>query len=148
MKRLLRSGLKFLLVGGLSTAIELAAFNLFVLVWRWDPVSAKVVSSLIALVNAYVGNREWAFRHRRGRSRWIELLAFVAVNVACTALGAGLISAGIWLMGPPEPLALNLINLASIAVVVVVRFVLYHFIVFRASAEAPLQSSIAPSLSV
>lgn len=136
MKRLLGSGAKFLLVGGISTIIELVIFNLLVLVWHWDPVAAKIVSSLIALVNAYIGNREWAFRHRRGRGRGIELVLFIGVNVVCTALGAGIVALGVSIVGDdPHAVLLNVINLTSIAIVVVVRFVLYHFIVFRALPE-------------
>lgn len=138
MRKLLQSGIKFLVVGGLSTLIELGTFNLFVFVWSWDPVAAKIVSSLIALVNAYIGNREWAFRHRRGRSQLVELVYFLVVNGFCTALGAAIVAGGVALLGNPGPIALNAVNLFSIAVVVMVRFVLYHFVVFRAAAVVEL----------
>jgi putative flippase GtrA len=134
MKSLIHSGAKFLLVGGLSTLIEVTLFNLFLL-WGLDPVAAKVAASLIALANAYFGNREWAFRHRRGRSRLLELVYFLAVNAVCTALGAVIVAAGVAALDAPGPLLLNVVNLVSIAIVVVVRFALYHFVVFRAPAD-------------
>ncbi len=63
---------RFLIVGAISTAIEIVAFNLLLLTGM-GPVAAKVVASLIALVNAYIGNREWAFRREHARApggRW------------------------------------------------------------------------------
>lgn len=137
LRRLVSTGSKFLLVGAVSTVIEIAVFNLCLLVFEWDPVTSKVVASIVALVNAYFGNREWAFRHRTRRDRTSEIVWFLAVNGACLALGAALVWAGVWLgelaLGRAVgPLGVNLVNIASIVIVVFVRFALYHFIVFRA----------------
>ncbi|WP_210480562.1 GtrA family protein [Naasia sp. SYSU D00948] len=142
---MLRSGGRFLIVGATSTVLELATFNLFLLVFGWDAVSAKVVSSLIALVNAYLGNREWAFRHRQGRGRMLELMLFLAVNALCTAIGAGIVAAGAVTLesfGYLSALLLNLVNIVSIGVVVLVRFALYHFVVFRAPAVTAASETV------
>ncbi|MFS0911778.1 GtrA family protein [Microbacterium sp. 179-I 3D2 NHS] len=140
IRRVARVGSRFLIVGGLSTLIEIAVFNLLVYGLGWNVVVAKLVASAVALVNAYFGNREWTFRHRDRRSRWSELVLFLAANVACTALGAALVWAGVeavhLLLGrPPGAIAVNIVNLVSIATVVVVRFALYHWVVFRTSPK-------------
>ncbi len=136
LRRLAGLGSRFLIVGGLSTLIEIGVFNLLVYVWGWDVVSAKIVASLVALVNAYFGNREWTFRHRDRRGRINELVLFILTNVACTAIGAGLVWLGVELAAgilgrTPGPIAVNGVNLVSIVIVVALRFVLYHSIVFR-----------------
>ncbi|MGV2982250.1 GtrA family protein [Microbacterium sp. AGC85] len=138
LRRLVGVGSRFLVVGALSTVIEIAVFNLLVFVWGWDPVLSKVVASLVALVNAYIGNREWTFRHRDRRGRVSELVLFLGVNLACTLLGAALVWLGVeaftGLRGhAPGALALNVVNLVSIVIVVLLRFVLYHKVVFRAA---------------
>lgn len=137
MKNLIGVGAKFLTVGALSTGIEIGLFNLLYLVFGWDIVVAKVVASLIALVNAYFGNREWAFRHRNRHHRALELVLFCTVNGLCTALGAWILAAGTALLHNPGPLIVNGINLVSIGIVVVVRFFFYHFVVFRMPRLAP-----------
>lgn len=142
LRRLAGVGGRFLIVGAISTLIEIAAFNLCVFVLGWDPVVSKVVASLIALVNAYIGNREWAFRHRDRRGRVSELLLFLATNVVCTLLGAALVWLGVEalqaLFGHATgALGLNAVNVISIVIVVVFRFVLYHKIVFRGQPTAP-----------
>lgn len=129
-------GSRFLVVGGLSTLIEIGVFNLLVYVWGWDVVAAKVVSSLVALVNAYIGNREWTFRHRDRRGRVAEVVLFLVTNAVCTAIGAALVWVGVELVAgalgrEPGAFAVNAVNLASIVIVVMLRFVLYHLVVFR-----------------
>lgn len=138
MQRLAKVGSRFLIVGALSTLIEIGVFNLCMYVWGLDVVSAKIIASLVALINAYLGNREWAFRDRDRRGRGQEIVLFIAVNVACTIFGAALVWAGVelaqWVTGAePGAMVINLVNLVSIGVVVVLRFVLYHRLVFRVS---------------
>jgi putative flippase GtrA len=116
-RRLLRAlgvGGKFLAVGALSTLIEIAVFNLL-LWWGWDPVAAKIVASLVALVNAYLGNREWAFRDRDRSARMRQGILFLVANAVCTALGAGIVwagiaAAGVLLAREPGTLAINVVN--------------------------------------
>jgi len=142
LRRLAGVGSRFLIVGAISTVIEIAAFNLFVFVFDWDPVVSKIVASLVALVNAYIGNREWAFRHRDRRGRISELVLFLATNGVCTLLGAGLVWLGVEALEAivghaTGAFALNVVNLISIVIVVLFRFVLYHKVVFRPSPAKP-----------
>jgi putative flippase GtrA len=135
-RRALALGARFLTVGAISTIIEIVSFNAL-LAFGVEPVTAKIVASLIALVNAYFGNRHWAFRSRARRSRRAEIALFLVTNAVCTALGAVIVWGGDLAVEAvfgreAGVLALNAVNLFSIAVVVVVRFALYHFIVFRA----------------
>lgn len=123
-------------MGAVSTLIEIAVFNLLYLGLGVDVVWSKIIASLVALVNAYLGNREWTFRHRGGHRRSVEITLFVVVNAACTALGALIVWVGVLgvsaaLGREAGPIAVNLVNLASIVVVVVLRFLLYHYVVFR-----------------
>ncbi|WP_295014301.1 GtrA family protein [uncultured Microbacterium sp.] len=140
LRRLAGVGTRFLIVGALSTLIEIGVFNLFVGLFGWNAVIAKVAASTVALVNAYFGNREWTFRHRDRRRRGVEIILFLTVNVVCTALGAGLLWLGaegvLLATGRPAGLAmLNTVNVGSIVVVVLVRFLLYHFVVFRRAPD-------------
>lgn len=141
LKRIAALGARFLTVGAISTLIEVGAFNLLYLVLGWDVVAAKITASLIALINAYFGNRQWTFRDRDRRRRWVELVLFAVVNAVCTAVGAAIVWAGVSVAAmvlehEPGPVAVNVVNLVSIAVVVVMRFAFYHYVVFRTPARA------------
>jgi len=135
-RRIAGLGARFLTVGAVSTLIEIVVFNLLYLVLGVDLVASKIIASLVALVNAYLGNREWTFRDRGGHSRAMEITLFVVVNAACTALGAlivwlGVLAASAVLGREAGPFAVNIVNLASIIVVVMLRFLLYHYVVCR-----------------
>lgn len=123
-------GSRFLIVGALSTVIEIGVFNLAYYAFGMPVVWAKIVASLIALVNAYFGNREWAFRQRGSHGRRLEVLLFLVVNGVCTAIGAGIVAVGSHVAPHDGPVLLNAINLFSIGVVVIVRLGLYHWVVF------------------
>ena len=136
LRRLASVGSRFLVVGALSTLIEIGVFNMLVYVMGVDVVWSKIIASLVALVNAYIGNREWTFKHRDRRGRVNELVLFLITNAACTGLGAlllwlGVLGASAILGREAGPFAVNFVNLVSIAVVVLVRFALYHRVVFR-----------------
>lgn len=133
-------GARFLAIGALSTLIEIAIFNLLVYALGLDTVPAKFIASLVALVNAYFGSMLWTFRGRPGAGRTATVLRFLAVNVACAILGAtivGVLSSVLdYRLGLGGPLWLNMSNILSIGVVVVVRFVLYHLWVFPDGVSA------------
>lgn len=146
-RRVAALGARFLTVGALSTLIEVATFNVLYLVLGWDLVAAKIIASLVALVNAYFGNRQWTFRDRGRRRRWVEIVLFVAVNAVCTVLGAVIVWAGVAaasaVLGRESgPFVVNVVNLVSIVVVVLARFAFYHYVVFRG---VPAERSAATS---
>lgn len=141
VKRAAALSARFLTVGGISTLIEIATFNILLLGFGWDAVTAKIVASLVALVNAYFGNRQWTFKHRARRRQWVEITLFVIVNAFCTALGALLVWGGVEaasaILGRPAgPFVVNVVNLVSIVIVVLARFWFYHGLVFRVRPTA------------
>ena len=148
LRRLAVLGTRFLTVGAISTVIEIAVFNLLHYVLGMDVVASKIIASLVALVNAYFGNREWTFKHRGQHGRALEIVLFIVVNAACTVLGAGILALGVSLFHSPGPVMVNIVNLVSIVIVVLVRFLFYHYIVFRGvrpRAKAAESSERSPS---
>ncbi len=131
---------RFLIVGAVSTIIEIAAFNLLLALGA-GPVAAKVIASLIALVNAYIGNREWAFRSRDRAGAGRQMIRFLVVNAVCTGIGAGAVWLGaqtlVAIFGQADAIGLNVVNLVSIGGVTVVRFLLYHLVVFPPARAIP-----------
>jgi putative flippase GtrA len=89
-----RELLKFGLVGGVAFFVDTAIFiGLKDTVLISKPVTAKVISTLIATIVSYILNREWSFRTRGGRERHHEAGLFFLVS----AVGLVLTSAPLWL---------------------------------------------------
>src|ERR1700730_17345510 len=73
--------IKFAIVGGSTFIIDSALFyTLKLTVLEPKPVTAKIISGIVAVIASYVLNREWSFRDRGGRERHHEALLFFAVS--------------------------------------------------------------------
>ncbi len=83
---LAREAAKFGAVGALSYLIDLLVFNAVLHVLEDKPLTAKVVSTCVSALNAYLLNRHWSFRHRERQSVGRESVLFVVLN----AVGLGI----------------------------------------------------------
>ncbi len=98
---------KFGLVGGAAYLIGVYAYNVLRTgVWplphpplAGQPVVAKVISNLFAMAVAWLGNRYWTFRRRRGPDLRRELGLFVATNTGGLLIALGCLSASHYLLG-------------------------------------------------
>ncbi|SEP95209.1 Putative flippase GtrA (transmembrane translocase of bactoprenol-linked glucose) [Lentzea xinjiangensis] len=88
-----RELVKFALVGGTCFVIDTALFfGIKILILPNNPVTAKIIATLIATIVSYILNREWSFRTRGGRERHHEAALFFLVN----GVGIVLNSAPLW----------------------------------------------------
>jgi putative flippase GtrA len=76
-----RELVKFAVVGGSTWVIDTVIF-LFLkgTVLSDKPLTAKVISVLVATIVSYVLNREWSFRTRGGRDRHHEAALFFVIS--------------------------------------------------------------------
>ncbi|MEZ0362120.1 GtrA family protein [Mycobacterium sp. pUA109] len=73
--------IKFAIVGGTTFVIDSALFyTLKLTVLEPKPVTAKVISGIVAVIASYILNREWSFKDRGGRERHHEALLFFAFS--------------------------------------------------------------------
>jgi putative flippase GtrA len=84
---LAREAAKFGIVGGIAFVTDFGIFNLLryagpdgVGVLHHKPLTANVISTVISILVAWLGNRYWTFRHRRRASAPRELLLFFVMN--------------------------------------------------------------------
>lgn len=76
-----RELVKFALVGGTCFVIDTVLFfGIKIVVLPNNPVTAKIIATLVATIVSYVLNREWSFRTRGGRERHHEAALFFLVN--------------------------------------------------------------------
>ncbi len=85
--------IKFAIVGGTTFVIDSGIFyTLKLTILEPKPVTAKVISGVIAVIASYVLNREWSFRNRGGRERHHEAVLFFAFS----GVGVVLSMAPLW----------------------------------------------------
>jgi putative flippase GtrA len=86
--------IKFAIVGATTFFIDSALFyTLKLTVLEPKPVTAKVVSGIVAVIASYILNREWSFRDRGGRERHHEALLFFGFS----GVGVLLSMAPLWI---------------------------------------------------
>lgn len=73
--------IKFAIVGATTFFIDSGLFyTLKLTVLEPKPVTAKIISGIVAVIASYILNREWSFRYRGGRERHHEALLFFAFS--------------------------------------------------------------------
>ncbi|MGH3644729.1 MAG: GtrA family protein [Mycobacterium sp.] len=73
--------IKFAIVGATTFVIDSVIFyTLKLTILEPKPVTAKIISGIVAVIASYIFNREWSFRDRGGRERHHEALLFFGVS--------------------------------------------------------------------
>jgi putative flippase GtrA len=92
---------------------------------------------VVATTVAYVGNRQWTFRHRERQGMRKEYLLFFGFNAVGLAIALGCLGTSHYLLDLTSPLADNVsANVIGMALGTVFRFWAYRRFVF-VEADAP-----------
>lgn len=130
---------KFALVGGLSTALELALLNgLFLFFGRTDGLwfsFFKTVTFCVALLNSYIFNKYWSFT-ASGANVPIEFTKFFISNMIGLLINVGVASFVVNVLPSPSALSqtlwANIGAMVAVFVTMVWNFLSYKFLVFKA----------------
>jgi len=152
---LVRQLLSFGLVGGVGLVVDVAVFNaLRTTVFEpqlvhGGPIIAKVISTSIAIVVNWIGNRSWTFRTER-RTETRSAVVREGIEFAIVSLiGAGIALSCLWIshyvLGFTSVLDDNLAtNVVGLALGTAFRFALYRIWVF--SGRRRTTNTAAPVL--
>jgi putative flippase GtrA len=143
VRRLLVQVSQFGLVGAAGLLMDLTVFNALRLTLLapenidTGPLIAKVVSTLLAIVTNWLGNRYWTFASDRRLNTVREGLDFFAVSLAGMGIGLGCLWVSHYALGFRSVLADNIsANVVGLALGAVFRFTLYRYWVFSPNRGA------------
>lgn len=135
---------RFGVVGLVGLVIDFGVFNLLratVLApenLHEGPVLAKVISTGLAIIANWIGNRFWTFREHRGRQLWREFAEFLVVSLGGMAIGLGCLWVSHYLLGFTSILADNISgNVIGLALGTAFRFTFYKLWVFAPHRGEP-----------
>lgn len=95
------------------------------------PITAKIISSLIATLFAYAGNRYWTFSHREARSHAESLPRFIGLNIVGMAIAALCLGISHYVLGFTSATADNIAaNIIGTGFGTLFRFWAYRRFVF------------------
>ena len=128
---------KFGIVGGLGTIIDLGGAAVLHSVYHLGPLESKALSITAATIFTYLGSRFWTFRHRENQPVHREALLFVALNVVGLVLAELVIAFTTYGLGLKGPLAYNAASFIGTGLGTVFRWYAYRKWVFLAPAQQP-----------
>jgi putative flippase GtrA len=107
VRALLSELAKFGTVGALSFVVDVVVFNL-VLLWVDKPLTAKIVSTVVAATHAFLLNRAWSFKQRERTSISREYGTFLVLNAVGLAIALLCLAVSHYVLGFDSRLADNL----------------------------------------
>jgi putative flippase GtrA len=141
---------KFALVGGVGFVVDVGIFNALRLTLlapervHEGPLLAKTISTVVAIVVNWIGNRYWTFGPHRSTRSAMEAMEFVAVSVLGMLVGLGCLFVSRYLLGLDSVLADNVSsNVVGLLLGSAVRFALYRHWVYHPARRHRVNASRA-----
>lgn len=141
---------KFGMVGVMALVIDIGAFNALRYVdirglaiddegWLSDkPITAKVISAILATMFAYAANRWWTFRDRGGSGLVREVALFFLLNGIASLIAVACLGISHYALGLDNPTADNAsANVIGLALGTMFRWWSYRRWVFPEASPAP-----------
>ena len=136
LRGLIPEASKFLTVGAVAYVVDVGIFNLLRFAGEFaplasKPLTAKIISAIIATVVAYFGNKTWTYAHRAGQSATRELVLFFGLNGVAMAIAVVCLWISHYVLGLDSALADNIsANIVGVGLGTVFRFFTYRRFVF------------------
>jgi putative flippase GtrA len=134
---LLAYAVKFGVVGLIGLVIDVALFNLLRLGvfgeghWAQSAIGAKTISTSVAIIFNWLGNRYWTFRTHRRRNYVREFVEYAIVSLGGMAIALGCLWVSHHWLGYTSLVADNIAtNVVGLGLGTAFRFVLYRYWVF------------------
>ncbi len=128
---LYREMIKFGVVGAVAFVVDLGLANILWHTVLEDKVTtAKIISGAVATLVAWLGNRQWTFRHRRSRPMHHEVAMFFGVNLIALGISALTLALSHYGLGFTSTLADNIATIVGIGLGTLFRFWAYRRFVF------------------
>ena len=137
---------KFGVVGAVGFVVQLGVQN--VLYPRLlGPTTALVIAYAVATVVTFVGNRHWAFKHRKGKGFGQEGVLFVVLNVVGIFIQIGIVDFVVYGLHMSDRLSYNVATIIGIGIGTLFRLVTYRKYVFLAQPPADTPEQLEPETS-
>jgi putative flippase GtrA len=137
---------KFGIVGLASTVITILIQN--ALYGHTGPTTTVILANAVATCFAYVGNRYWAFRHRKNPNMGRETVLFIFFNVVGTLIQTGFVDTNHYLLHNTDRLSYNIATFVGIVVATLFRLFCYRKFVFNEVPTAPVTEELVEPATI
>jgi putative flippase GtrA len=128
---------KFGVVGISAFILTIALTNALHSGAKMSPVMSTTIATVLATILSFIGNRNWAFKHRRGEKVGRESVLFVIFNGVGLLIQVGVVFIAQHGFGERGTLALNVALIVGVLIATVFRLYSYHRWVFNTAPAGP-----------
>jgi putative flippase GtrA len=127
---------KFFSVGALAYLVAVGGFNSLVHLKNAPlaskPLTASIISGVISILVAYLGNRHWTWKDRQRTGAKREVFLFFIINGIALLFGVICLAISRYIFGLDSALADNIsANVIGVGIGTIFRFWSYRTIVFK-----------------
>jgi len=138
---------KFGTVGILAFFITIGGANALRYGAGLGPLTSVTLATIVATVFAFLGNKLWAFRHRKGSHWGRESVLFFVFNGIGLLIQLGFVAATRYGLGLEDKFSYNVANIVGIGVATIFRLYCYRRWVFLMADDALQQEQLEPEPS-
>jgi putative flippase GtrA len=138
---------KFGAVGIIAFFITIGGANALRYGAGLGPLTSVTIATVVATVFAFLGNKLWAFRHRRGSHWGRESALFFVFNGIGLLIQLGVVGVATHALGLNDKLSYNVANIVGIGVATIFRLYCYRRWVFLMADDALQQERLEPETS-
>lgn len=139
LRRLAVEAFKFATVGGLGYIVDVGLSNVLAYgigsvpaLLGGSPIKAKVVSTILAMIVVWIGNKLWTYGDRNTDSNLRGVVLFTLVNMAGMIISVLPLGVTWYLLGMHDQLTYNVsTNVVGIGLAMLFRFYAYRTWVFK-----------------
>ena len=122
---------KFGVVGLIGFVVQLGVQNALHSGAGVGAITSVIIAYIVATVVTFIGNRHWAFKHRKGKGLKQETIAFVLLNVVGIVIQVGIVDIAYYGMGYKDGLSYNIATVIGIGLATLFRLYAYRKFVFN-----------------
>ena len=115
---------KFGVVGAVNYAVDVGLFNALVTSsFHGKPLTAKLISSVVAATSSYFMNRHWTWRNKARHGLVREYSRFIGLSAVAVAITLGCLAFGEYVLNQHSLIARNFWgNIVGVALAMIFRF--------------------------
>jgi putative flippase GtrA len=121
---------KFGVVGLCGFVVQLGVQNALHSGLGVGAITAVIIGYIVATAVTFVGNRHWAFKHRKGKGLKHETITFVLLNVVGIVIQVGIVDIAYYELGYQSGLSYNIATIIGIGLATLFRLYAYRKFVF------------------
>ena len=135
---------KFGVVGLAGFVVQLGVQNALHSGLKVGPLISLTVAYIIATAVTFLGNRHWAFKHRKGAGLKRETIVFVLLNLVGYAIQVGIVDIAYYGLGYKDGLSYNIATVIGIGLATLFRLFAYRKFVFNNHQLGEEAGELAP----